>query len=246
MQNLATQVYYDVEEKFFNNLKDRFGGNLLFYCVSGSVGRKEPIPNWSDIDIVFICKNWSKEVFTALHDSLNLNKSGIKIGTTFYVLDEFNSYKFQDPKTLNLIYNIHRGRYSPKLHNVDVILKHFDIETIFDLNVIEFNKTLHSFKRELSHYPEFDERFTYRSLRIMLRILLMKNGLMTDGYEEVFATASKVFDDLPCSMISVKEIMEEPEKQPARYEKYINFLVWLEKKYTVLKENKYDKNTVHC
>lgn len=235
MEKINTQIYFDTEEEFYNNLKDKLDGGLLFYCVSGSVGRKEPIPGWSDIDIVFICKNWNKKVFAALHESLSLNKSGIKIGTTFYALNEFNSYKFQDPKTFNLIYSIHSGRYSPRLHDISVKLKNFDLKTTFDFNIVEFNKTLHMFKRELSHYPEFDERLAYRSLRIMLRILLMKEDIMTDGYKEVFETASKIFNDLDFTKITITEIMEEPKNQQDRYEKYINFLLWVEKKYALLK-----------
>ncbi len=229
MQKITKTKYYKTEREFYENLKRELGKKLLFYCPTGSIARKEIIPGWSDIDVVIVFNEWNKDVFSSIDKSLAKNKSGIKIGITFYSLAEFNSYKFQDPKTFNIIYNIKTGRYSPTVHDPSVKLNNCRADTFEIIKMVEFNKTLHNYKRELLLYPKFNERVAYKELILMVRILLMKKNVITDGYKEVLEASSKLLKDLPFPRITPQEIMKHPESAGDRYIGYINFLSWLEK-----------------
>jgi len=225
----AIQTYYEVEEQFFSNLRKKSTDNLLFYCATGSLARKEIIPNWSDIDIILIYGTWNEHVFSLLRETLFLNTTQIKIGATLYSLNEFNSYKYQDPKTFNAIRNIIRGVYTPRIWDQSVIVREMRPERIKEINRVEFAKTLHSFKRELLQYPELNERAVYKALTIMLRILLTEKGLATDGYSNIWKNIDKVFANLPLPHLTPQEILLHPEKIEERFIHYVNFLKWIEK-----------------
>jgi len=54
MDNKYLEKYQKVENDFFNFLDSRLSNELLFYCVTGSLARKNIIANWSDIDILIV------------------------------------------------------------------------------------------------------------------------------------------------------------------------------------------------
>ncbi len=229
MEKIGSQLYYNAEEKFFINLKKKLGKNLLFYCATGSIARRDVIPGWSDIDVLIVCKVWNKTVFKALNQSLALNKSGIKIGTTLYSLSEFNAYVFQDPKTFIAIENILDGKYLPRIHDKLVVLKKMDKILAKSISIVGFAKTLHLFKRELLLYPSFNERSAYKLLTIMLRVLLLQKKIVTDGYESVWSIAKIYLPKFKIPQILPQDIINNRKGHFKRFGYYMEFLSWLEK-----------------
>lgn len=229
MADFKTKLYFSTEENFFENLKKLLGNDLLFYCVTGGLARNEVIPGWSDIDTLIVCSQLDIKTITGIKESLSKNDSNIKIGTTFYSLEEFNSYKFQDPKTFNIIRNIQKNRYKPRIYNKRVYLRNIDNELINDINKIQFTKDLHSFKRELIKYPDYSERDIYRFLTYMLRVLLFCNNVYPDGYKETWIEAERILANLPLKNILPEQIMNFTENRHERFLSYVEFLNWLKK-----------------
>jgi len=227
MEESKIEKYFSTEESFFNDLKKSLGDDLLFYCVTGSLARKEVIPEWSDIDTLIVCSDLDLKTLTNIKEAIDRNNSNIKIGITLYSLKEFNSYNSQDPKTYNVIRNILSNRYLPKIHNNRVILKKIDNKISNNLNRVEFLKDLHSFKRELIKYPDYSERNIYRFLTYMLRVLLFYKNIYCDGYIETWNEAGKVFTDLPFQKILPEDILHLVNDRQDRFLGYVNFLEWL-------------------
>lgn len=219
---LTPDIYYQTEEQFFNSLKDVFGGDLLFYCTTGSSGRKDVIPEWSDIDTIFVFENWEEDTLRKIDEVLSRNKTSIKIGTTFYSLSEFNSRTHLDPKTFNALRHIQRGVYAPRVADSRVDQSPIAEEEYKTMVRVNFTEELHAFKRELLLYPRFDEKKAYKMLTIILRALLLEKGIEVEGYHAIWGKAEALGLELP--VITPEIIMQRPQEIDQRYRIYLKLL----------------------
>ena len=225
MANPTLEKYSEVEEKFYNDLKGFVGEDLLFYCVTGSLGRKDIISDWSDIDIILVFQKLNQFTLDHLSKAIKLNKTDIKIGTTFYSIKEWNVYKFQDPKTFDAMHYVFSGIYKPRMCNAKVLLNQLPIETLNTINRISLSTELCILKRALLDKQE--EKIIYKRISTMLRIFLLDKGVVAGGYQDVWDKSKIYFADFPLSQITPKEIMISPEKYTERTKHYFSFLEWL-------------------
>ena len=225
MEKLTLQRYHEVEEKFYTDLINLVGNKLLFYCVTGSSGRMDVIPGWSDIDVILVFEELSEFIFDSLIKSFRLNKFDIKIGTTFYSLKEWNTYKFQDPKTFNAIRYIHCGVYRPRMLNPKVLLHKLTIEMLEIVNRVNLSNELSILKRAV--LEKQSERVVYKLILNILRISLLNQGIIAGGYHDIWKKAQIHFDNFPLPKITPEEIMVNPERYTERAKHYFSFLNWL-------------------
>lgn len=227
MSVLTPQDYYSTEEEFYNNLKDLAGKRLLFYCATGSSGRKDVVPGWSDIDVILIFDQLNEAVFTLLNKAIKKNTTGIKIGTTFYSAEEWKVYKFQDPKTFYAISYIKIGLYKPKICDSKIKLQELSPELLDILNQMNLSKELHAFKRAL--LEPLDEKIIYKLMSSILRIILLGEGIISAGYHDVWTKMKNKYPDFPLSLITPEEIMNNPNNFHLRLKEYKDFLIWFDK-----------------
>ncbi|MDP3800434.1 MAG: hypothetical protein Q8Q90_03365 [bacterium] len=225
MASSTLEKYSEVEENFYNDLMGFVGRDLLFYCVTGSLGRKDVISDWSDIDIILVFQKLDESTLDYLSKAIKLNKTDIKIGTTFYSLKEWNVYKFQDPKTFDAMHYVFSGIYSPRISNSKVLLNQFPIEMLNTVNRISLSSELCILKRALLDKQE--EKIIYKRLSTILRIFLLDRGVIAGGYQDVWNKSKIYFTDFPLSQITPEEIMISPEKYIERTKHYFRFLEWL-------------------
>jgi hypothetical protein len=88
---------------------------------------------------------------------------------------------------------------------------------------------LHTFKRELLLFPNYNERTVYKMLTTMLRILLITEKDVTpDGYKAIWEEAKARFATLSLPVLLPQEIILRPDKSVERYTIFIRFLSWIE------------------
>src|SRR3989344_5893549 len=110
--------YFETEKNIFELLKKSLGTRLLFYCLTGSLARGKPVPGWSDIDILLVVDVYSPDFFALLESVAMMGE--IKVGMTFYSLEEFNERYFRDPKTHAALELIEKGIYIPRIISDEV------------------------------------------------------------------------------------------------------------------------------
>jgi len=222
--------YYTLEKIFFNDLSSSLKGDLIFYCVTGSLARGDIIPGWSDIDLLLVLKKYNKKTFIAISNALSQNKTNIKIGLTFYVYEEFVSSFFKDPKTLHTIELIKRDIYKPKIfdrHIEKIINKnnYHDLSLWYD--VVSFSRILHRYKRSLLPANNYDEKKTFKLLGTLLKIILRQLDIPAFGYKEIFKLSRKNLKDFNINFKQPEYIIRHPDTSLSRYANYIKFLDWL-------------------
>ena len=181
-----------IEDNFFQEINKFERNNLLFYCATGSLGRNNLIEGWSDIDILMVFKEYSVSLFSHIDKSLKNCKSAIKIGTTFYSLNEFNNAEyFKDPKTCHAIELIEKGIYMPKIQADNIILPNINKEILKIYDIADMGKYLHNIRRELIHRSGFDEHSVYKQLFCIIKILLYRQDILVFGYQDILLKARK-------------------------------------------------------
>ena len=233
MENKYLEKYQKVENNFFNFLDSRLSNELLFYSVTGSLARKNIIANWSDIDILIVFNEYNEKIFKTLTSALKNNNSNIKIGTTFYSIDEFVSKNiFKDPKTVCALELIKKGVFEPRKCDKIVFNK---IEKLinpsFDYwsRVISFTMILHEYKRALIPYADIDEKKVYKSLNTLLKILLKQKGIEALNYEDVLKGANSYLEGFNFDIVLPEIIIEDKNGISLRKKEYIKILNWLKK-----------------
>jgi len=225
--------YQKIENDFFYHLESELAGDLLFYCVTGSLARKSIKPNWSDIDILIVFANYSEKIFNVLSSALDNNKSGVKIGTTFYSIDEFTAKNiFKDPKTIYSLELIKSGVYNPrKCCNIviDEIDKLVDPDFSNWSSIISFTMLLHEYKRALLPCGDIDEKKVYKLLNTLLKILLRRKGIVALSYENVLNEAKNNLSGFNFNLVSPEDITRDKESVNKRKKEYIKILNWIKK-----------------
>jgi len=225
---MNTKQYRNIEDNFFKAIKKLEGNNLLLYCLTGSLGRNDLIDGWSDIDILLVFNEYSVSFFSHIGEALKDSAKTIKIGTTFYSLNEFNNAEyFKDPKTCHTIELIKKGIYVPKVKNDKIILPNINKEILKIYDLVDMGKYLHNIRRQLIERLEFDERSVYKQLFSILKILLYRQDILVFGYQDVLLKSKKYLSGFKYSLPLPKEIMNSPAQKNDRYNVYVDLLNWL-------------------
>lgn len=221
------EQYQEVEYSFYRNLTKRLSNKISLYCVVGSLAFKNIIPNWSDIDLLLVVKDYSKKVFDSLKSTNEQNTSGISIGFTFYSEREFSSPGYKDTKTLIALQQIKLGIYQPRFLDVNLRMPEISDEEIAKQALGSFPRNLHDFKRELVVLEVETEKQAYKRLIILLKIMLLQKGVKVFGYDLVLKAARKYLPGFIVSLPTPAEILLMPNKWQERRSVYCSFLEWL-------------------
>lgn len=225
---MGIKKYRDVERKFYSNIVEYEKDNLLFYCVTGGLGRNDIIEGWSDVDILLVFNQYSASLFNNINKALHTNKSTIHIGVTFYSLNEFNNPKyFKDPKTYHAIELIKKGTYVPMIRSGQIELSCIDKAILKKYDATDMAKYLHDIKRQLLNQSGFDEYSVYKKFISILKIMLYKNNIIVLGYQDVLVNSNKYLQGFKMKLFLPLEIIEFPEKKNKRYYTYIELLDWI-------------------
>ncbi|PIR66339.1 MAG: hypothetical protein COU51_04465 [Parcubacteria group bacterium CG10_big_fil_rev_8_21_14_0_10_36_14] len=220
--------YIKIEKDFFSSLKNEFGANLLLYCVIGGLGRKEIISGWSDIDILLVFNCQFNDDFYVRFKKIAHKKYSIKIGCTFYTLDEFKNTSYKDAKTLHAISLIRDGVYSPREIDSKIQLTNIDISLIPNYDLTNFADSLHEFKRELIYYPDLNEKKIVKIQYRMMKIILRRTGFMAYGYEDTSTNFAYAFPKFK-KIVTPEMVIGNAITLKQRYNFYLAFLNYIKK-----------------
>ncbi len=186
--------YFETEKTIFDLLQKNLGPRLLFYCLTGSLARGKPVPGWSDIDILLVVDAYTPDFFALLESTSKVN--GIKVGMTFYSLEEFNERYFRDPKTHAALELIEKGVYVPKVLSDLIELSSISISQKIIVDAVEFSNMLHLAKRSLL-MEKGDVHDSIKKVIVLLRIILKQYSIWPVTSEEVFTEMVRKFPDFP-------------------------------------------------
>lgn len=220
--------YIKIEKDFFSNLKNEFGDDLLLYCVTGGLGRKEIISGWSDIDILLVFNLQFNGDFYNRFKKIADKKYPIKIGCTFYTLDEFKNTPYKDAKTLHAILLIKKGIYSPRIKNSKIQLKNISTSLVSDFDLTNFADSLHEFKRELMCYPDLNERKIVKAQYRMMKIIIKRIGFVVYGYKDTLTNFTSVFPEFK-KIVTPEMVIDNAMTLKQRYNFYLAFLNYIKK-----------------
>ncbi len=221
------EEYLKVEEAFFQEVKNALGDHLLLYSIAGSFGLNDPIPNWSDIDILIVLDRYILKYFNILDQALKNNLSNIHIGLTFYSLSEFNKGQyFKDPKTCHYLNSIIIGEYKPRILNSKVVLE-INSELLKKMDFVDFSKHLHQFKRGLLDKKNYNEKAVFKALIVLIKIMLRYKNIAFCGYKNILEQAQKNLNGFNFIFSLPEDIINHPELSLKRYKEYVKFLNWL-------------------
>jgi hypothetical protein len=224
---MTAEDYTKCEEKFFNSLMKYESGNVLFYCVTGSLARKDIIVGWSDIDVILVVKNYSLNWFKNLKKAIIQTNYSLKIGTTTYSLEEFNHSDMKIPNTYISMSLVRNGVYTPRIHDEQVILPFVDNKKLLKMDLFDIPKFTHAIKRELLEGSNMDEKKVYKTSISLMKIFLKKKGISTYGYKETIDNFKKEFG-LEKNLLEYPEvILSGNTTQEKRMSNYITFLNWV-------------------
>lgn len=221
--------YIKIEGLFYESLLSSIKEEICLYCVTGSLGRNETIPGWSDIDVLIVIKDYKKSTFDSINSALLKISSGIKIGTTIFSFEEFNHQYFKDAKTYVSINLIESGHYKPRIMIPEIKLVKADKVFNKYMDIVCFSGCSHSLKRSLLKMDEYDENKTYKLIIVLLKIILSRLGVVALGYKDTLVKASKYISNFDIKIPEPEKIMAEPEKKDERYAIYFDVLKWLNK-----------------
>lgn len=217
-----------IELDFFNRLSNVFSSNMIFYCVTGSLGRKEFIKNWSDIDVVIGLDIFTPDDLHKINTILTQIASPTKIGITLYSLSELGNMNLLDRKTINTLYNIERNTYAPRIIKRE-ILPQVTLQKLIEINVRGVPEYIHQLKRELLlGLEKFDEKKVYKIITLLSRYMYLKrDGAWIDGVRSILEKNRTCSPDwlIRFSPGDIMENKRSPNERFANYEKFlINFI----------------------
>jgi hypothetical protein len=239
LHKITKQNYIDTEEKFFTSILKSFGGDLLLYCVTGSLSRNEVIPIWSDIDVLMVMRECNLVTLSKIEEALKETQNNIKIGVTFYSLSEFNNLFFKDSKTYLSIKYISEKYYIPRILSSEIKIQLLSEEMFIHNDAFEFARFVHDLKRELLIKDIRHERKVYKLSITLLKIALRQRGIIALGYKETIDKAEKNLPNFSgIHIVEPEEVMDKPEKIIERYETYGKIIEWVTKNTDTLFVNK--------
>lgn len=233
--NFLKEDYYNNEKKFYDILLSSIGEDIYLYCVTGSLGREDVIPNWSDIDILLVIKEYNELTLSCINSCLLKISGDIKIGVTIFSLEEFNHEYLKDAKTYISIELILKGYYKPRimLPEVELILEDKTLKKYMDIS--SFSRFSHDIKRELLRMKDdYDEKKVYKLIIILLKIMLNQKGIVALNYQNTLLESIKHLQNFKIDIPEPVFIMDHPEEKSKRFFIYLSFLEWLRKNTNVI------------
>ena len=228
-QILTSASYEQVENTFRKRLVELLGNQILLYCVTGSLGRNQIIPGWSDIDVFVIINEYNPQILQFLHDALSDNKSGIKIGVTIYSVKEYQHTDiFFDPKSQFTLELIKQGLYKPLIADPSITNALYAKKNVVQwFDSINLTRLLFELKRNLLDFNRGKERTVYKNIITILKILIYRRGIMCLSYTDTLVNAKEILK-YPYCLPEVEEVAFPNTNIDDRYKSYIKFIVWLE------------------
>ncbi len=224
---LTQRDYVETEEQFYNALLGLLGSEIRLYCVTGSLGRNDIIPGWSDIDILLVIKDYSRNAFDCINKALSATKTGIKIGTTIFSTEEFNHAFLKDTKTYISEGFIKRGYYKPRIISPEIRLSKGNKVLRRYMDISDFSKFSHEIKRELLKKEKYNEPKVYKLVITSLKILLYQAGVVAMGYQDTLKKAPEYLPNFNLQLFSPEELLKSPVESAERYSFYLDFLEWV-------------------
>lgn len=227
--SISTESYIKKEELFFQALSATADKDVYLYCNTGSLGRGEVIPGWSDIDVLLVIKKYNKAIFEHINTALKKTGDDIKIGLTVFSLEEFNHAYFKDSKTYISIRLIREGYYQPRIMKPEIQLPHQNKIVKKYMDISDFSRLSHDIKRELLKKENYDEKKVYKLTIILLKICLYRKGIIALGYKEAIASAIKNLPGFEIKIPEPEAIFTDSGGKSERYQIYLKILEWLRK-----------------
>lgn len=222
-------VYELIENTFREKLFGLLENKIALYCVTGSLGRQDIIPGWSDIDVLIIIDTYTPRVFEALHQALADNISGIKIGVSVFSIKEYNHTDiFFDPKSQFTLEMIKQGIYKPFIFDSSILDSlHTKKNVVQWFDSINLTRLLFELKRNLIDFNQSKERVVYKNIITIVKILVYRHGTMCLSYADTLIAAQNILH-YPYHLPAVEDVAFMPINLKKRYTSYIQFVVWLE------------------
>lgn len=228
MDTLQQADYISTERRFYENVSTALGEQLLLYCVTGSLARNEIIPGWSDIDILLVVARYDAAILDSIRTAVPSQEERIKIGVSIFSLEEFNNRYFKDSKTYISISLINQNHYKPRIIAPDILLQEPTTELRHYMNVYDFARFGHDLKRELLRgRSEYDEKKTYKTLVLLLKIMLYERGSITLGYSDTLRKSRESLGNFLDRFIEPTDILALPGGGTTRYDDYVAALEWI-------------------
>lgn len=230
MNSLSIDDYIKSEAAFYERLVSVIGPQILLYCVTGSLARKDIILGWSDIDVLIVIKDYTPTLMRQVGDVLSAAGNQIKIGVSIFSLEEFNHRYFKDSKTYISLSLIKQGYYEPRIIGSSIALQIQSDDMRKNMNIYDFARFGHDIKRELLRTQyEYDEKKVYKLTILLLKIALWEKGISASGYAETLQKVSETLEGLDKRLTTPDVILNSPEEKAARYNDYVYILEWFRK-----------------
>jgi len=235
MNHLQQADYLSTEQRFYEDISTVLGEQLLLYCVTGSLARNELIPGWSDVDVLLVIARYDAAIFDSIRTALSSRDERIKIGVSIFSLEEFNNRYLKDSKTYISTSLINQGCYKPRVIKSDIVLQEPTTELRHYMNVYDFARFGHDLKRELLRGRiEYDEKKAYKTLVLLLKIMLYEQGMITLGYSDTLRESRKSLGSFWNRFVEPADILALQGEGTTRYDDYVAALEWLKENTDVI------------
>lgn len=229
--SLTIEDYLKTEAQFRETLTDYLRDRIVLYCITGSVNHKTIIPGWSDIDILLLIDKYDNYFFDSLNACLGKNKSGIKIGATFYSVKEYGRTDvFFDPKSQFSLELIKQGVYKPIIVNKQILERLEHNKNVIEwFDSVNLTRLLFDLKRGITDFSSANERSLYKCVITILKILVYREGIMSLSYRDTIQNSYNILS-YPHALPMPEEVAYDDTNALVRRDSYIDFIVWLERK----------------
>lgn len=189
IKNKYSSIIYEYVQK----VKSTFGNELDMILVIGSSCSGKVIENWSDIDVILVFEKINCEIIEKLKCISNLYD--VKIGTTIYDKEEFYNKRI-DPKTYYHLYLLQNNEIEIQYLKDTFCLPVINSEELKKVHQLYLNERMHIFKRYFlyENLTKQQIRDLYKSIYILMKIILIIDGYYPKNYEEVFKLYSEKYD----------------------------------------------------
>ncbi len=203
----------------------------IFIGICGSAAREDIVPNFSDVDLLFIHKG--DEAYNILERYMH---NGIKIGLTILPYN-FSAPQYQDRKPWYFFRCFQKGIYKRLYGNID-LLPHVTFEKLYSVTTGDIN--LKSLREVVSN--EIQENMLPKSLKhchtIMKNIILIEDKKELEGYKAIYKYFYENFGTNFTRVPSIQEFIdkkETPQTVKAEIEEFLKeFSQYLKENFSIL------------
>ncbi|MBN1275581.1 nucleotidyltransferase domain-containing protein [Candidatus Woesearchaeota archaeon] len=220
--NLPTEYEHtlsQVVEKIKSDLKE----DLYLITVTGSGGRGEIIRGWSDLDLLIVTDGKTEIVLNYINDAVN--DAEIKVGTTVYTKNEFESGKV-DSKTKYHLELLQDGTLTPILIADELLIPNIPSEKRKQAHSVLLPNLIHGLRRSLYNKTDFDKHVAAKTISNIMKFVLSKRDLLVKGYEQTHNTFYDSFPNCP-PISSVNDLMHGVDLEDYHTEccEFIDYIV---------------------